>query len=82
MTAKTRLAGILGAVALVVSGCGGGKPGAPLAIEVRRGAKSLTLHGELRFATLIHARLEDDPAPTAKAVRIRTGILTGTVATP
>ena len=32
--------------------------------------------------TLINERLEDDPAATAKAVRIRTGILTGAVSPP
>jgi hypothetical protein len=42
----------------------------------------MTLHGTVRMTTLINERLEDDPAAPAKAVRIRTGILTGTVKAP
>jgi predicted metalloprotease with PDZ domain len=57
----------------------GTRAGAPLTIEVRRAGQPLTLNGTVRMATLINERLEDDPAANAKAVRIRTGILTGTV---
>lgn len=60
----------------------GTRAGAPLTIEVRRAGEPLTLHGTVRMATLIRDRLEDDPAADAKAVRIRTGILTGTVSAP
>ncbi|MHB1095236.1 MAG: M61 family metallopeptidase [Gemmatimonadaceae bacterium] len=60
----------------------GTRAGAPLAIEVRRAGQLLKLPGTVRMTTLINERLEDDPAATAKAVRIRTGILTGTVSTP
>lgn len=60
----------------------GTRAGAPLSIEVRRAGQLLTLNGTVRMATLINERLEDDPAASAKAVRIRTGILTGTVSAP
>ncbi len=56
-----------------------GRAGAPFAIELRRDALPLTLHGVVRLTTLISTKLEDDPAATPKAVRIRNGILTGTV---
>ena len=42
----------------------------------------MKLQGTVRMTTLINERLEDDPAATAKAVRIRTGILTGTFSAP
>ncbi len=60
----------------------GVQPGAPLDIEVRRGGRRLTLHGQMRFATLINARLEDDPSASPKALRIRNGILSGSVSAP
>ena len=60
----------------------GNRAGAPLDIEVRRSGRTLTLHGELRFVTLIQARVEDDTTATSKAQRIRRGILTGTVSAP
>lgn len=60
----------------------GTRAGAPLEITVRRAGQPLTLHGTVRMATLTNERLEDDPAANAKAVRIRTGILTGTVSAP
>lgn len=60
----------------------GTRPGAPFAIEVRRAGQPITLTGTVRMVTLISERLEDDPAATAKAVRIRTGILTGAVSAP
>ncbi len=60
----------------------GTRAGAPLTIEVRRAGQPLTLNGTVRMATLINERLEDDPAATAKAVRLRAGILTGTVSAP
>ncbi|MBI2408834.1 MAG: M61 family metallopeptidase [Gemmatimonadetes bacterium] len=55
----------------------GTRAGAPLTIEVRRDGRALTLKGSVQVVTMINARLEDDPAATRKAVRIRTGILTG-----
>lgn len=60
----------------------GGNAGAPLDIILRRNGRALSLRGELRFATLIHTRLEDDPAPTARAQRVRRGILTGVLSPP
>lgn len=57
-----------------------GREGAPLIIEVRRDGSPLALHGVVRLAKLINSRLEDDPAASPKAVRIRAGILTGAVA--
>lgn len=56
----------------------GAREGAPLVIEIRRDDAPLTLSGTVRVATLISARLEDDPAANAKAVRVRRGILSGT----
>ncbi|MHB0947898.1 MAG: M61 family metallopeptidase [Gemmatimonadaceae bacterium] len=50
--------------------------GSPLPIVVRRGAQALTLQATLRFGEGGLRVREDSNAP-AKAVRIRTGILTG-----
>ncbi|HKO15411.1 MAG TPA: PDZ domain-containing protein [Gemmatimonadaceae bacterium] len=52
--------------------------GAPLAIRVRRGSETLTLAGKLHFVPG-DVHLDADPTASAKAVRIRTGILTGRV---
>lgn len=60
----------------------GTRAGAPLTIEVRRAGRPLVLHGAVRLTTMINERLEVDPTATTKAVRIRTGILTGTVSVP
>jgi len=57
----------------------GDRDGVPVSIDVRRDGAPLTLHGVSRVTTLINARLEDDPAATPKAVRIRNGILAGTL---
>jgi predicted metalloprotease with PDZ domain len=53
------------------------RAGAPLLIEVRRDGRPVTLRGTVQVATLINARLEDDPAAPPKATRIRAGILAG-----
>jgi len=53
--------------------------GAPFAIEVRRDGAPLTLHGTARVTTQITPRLEDDPAASPRAIRLRDGILHGTV---
>ena len=53
--------------------------GSPLPIKVRRGTETLTLSGSLQFAPG-DVTIEPDPAATPKAVRIREGILKGTVA--
>ncbi len=50
-----------------------------LAIRVRRGADTLTLHGKVRLVSRVESRLETDPAATAKAARVRNGIFTGKV---
>ena len=58
----------------------GSREGAPLEIKVRRGAQELTLQSRVRMAARVETRLAADPAASAKAVRIRSGILGGTVA--
>lgn len=54
---------------------GAAAEGTPLPIRVRRGDREVTLPGKLTFAHSV--RLDDDPAASPKAVRIREGILTG-----
>jgi predicted metalloprotease with PDZ domain len=51
--------------------------GSPLPIKVRRGSETLTLPGKLRFGPG-DPMVEPDPNASAKAVRIRNGILKGT----
>jgi len=51
--------------------------GSPLPIKVRRGSETLTLPGKLRFGPG-DPMVEADPGASAKAVRIRNGILKGT----
>jgi predicted metalloprotease with PDZ domain len=50
--------------------------GTPVPITVKRGEQTLNLQGVLKYAQTA-ARLTEDPKASAKAVRIRTGILTG-----
>ena len=50
-------------------------------IEVRRDGVPTTLRGVATPVTLVNTRVEDDPAASAMAARIRDGILTGTVQT-
>ena len=52
--------------------------GSPLAISVKRGTETLTLRGALAYASGT-PKIVDDPAASAKAVRIRNGILRGLV---
>ena len=55
-----------------------GRPaGSPLPLTVKRGAETLTLRGALAYASSA-PKIADDPAATAKAVRVRTGIFRGT----
>jgi predicted metalloprotease with PDZ domain len=56
---------------------GASVPGTPMPIKVRRGTDELTLAGKLQFGAgdLV---VEPDPGASAKAVRIRQGILRGT----
>ena len=51
--------------------------GAPLPIKVRRGADTVTLNGKVRLGARVERRIEVDPSASAKAVRIRNGILKG-----
>jgi len=51
--------------------------GSPLPIKIRRGSEVLTLPGRLRFGPG-DPMVEADPNASAKAVRIRNGILKGT----
>jgi predicted metalloprotease with PDZ domain len=55
----------------------GNREGDPLPIRVLRGTDTLNLTGKVRLATQVELRLEVDPRATAKAVRIRNGILRG-----
>ncbi len=52
-----------------------GRAGEPIAITVRRNGQLLTLNATVRT---VGTRVEEDPDASPKAVRIRTGILTGT----
>ena len=52
--------------------------GSPLPITVKRGTETLTLRGALVYASGT-PKIVDDPAASAKAVRIRNGILRGLV---
>ncbi len=59
-----------------------GRGGDRLSIVVRRNGQPVVLTGTVRVVTLVNARLENDPAASPRAVRIRHGILTGTTARP
>ena len=58
---------------------GASMEGSPLPIKVRRGTETLTLPGTLQFAPG-DVLIEANPLASAKAVRIREGILKGVVA--
>jgi predicted metalloprotease with PDZ domain len=55
----------------------GKEDAAPLSIKVRRGTDTLTLNGKVQLAARLVQRIESDPSASAKAVRIRNGILKG-----
>ena len=56
-----------------------GRPsGSPLPIVVKRGVGTLTLRGSLSYVAAA-PRITEDPAASAKAIRIRNGILRGTL---
>jgi len=58
----------------------GSRPaGTPYDIVVDRGGQRLTLAAELEFAESVVSRIVEDEAASAKARRIRNGILTGAV---
>jgi predicted metalloprotease with PDZ domain len=52
--------------------------GSPLPIVVRRNGREQTLDARLHFVQRIESRLAENPRPSAKARRIREGILRGT----
>ena len=51
--------------------------GQDLPIKVRRGGELLTLTGKVRLLEQVNAHVEADPNASAKAVRVRNGILRG-----
>ena len=55
----------------------GREDGAPLPIKVLRGADTLTLNGRVVLVTRLDRRIDADPAASAKAARIRNGIIRG-----
>jgi predicted metalloprotease with PDZ domain len=57
----------------------GKNEGDSLPIRVKRGNDTLTLHGVVRLNARVESRLEADPNASAKAVRVRNGIVTGKV---
>jgi len=57
----------------------GSREGAPVEIKVRRGDQELTLQSRVRMAARVETRMEATPGASAKAARIRSGILRGTV---
>jgi predicted metalloprotease with PDZ domain len=52
--------------------------GTPLAVVVRRGGQETTLNGTVHFVTETTTSITPDPAASAKALRIRNGIVRGT----
>jgi predicted metalloprotease with PDZ domain len=57
---------------------GASAPGSPLSIKVRRGNETLTLQGKLQFGPG-DIVVDEAPGASPKAVRIRQGILRGTI---
>jgi predicted metalloprotease with PDZ domain len=55
----------------------GAPPGTPYDIVVERAGQRLTLTAEVRFEDVTSYAIEEDPAASPKAVRIRNGLLTG-----
>ena len=53
--------------------------GSAMPIRIRRDGQVLNLSGKLRFAIQVQSHIAADPRATGKAVRIRNGILRGTV---
>jgi predicted metalloprotease with PDZ domain len=54
-------------------------PGTTVPLTVKRDASTLTLSVPLRFRTRIEGHIVPDPAASAKAMRVRNGILKGAV---
>jgi len=57
---------------------GSAAEGTPIDVVVRRGGQEVTLKGSVHFVTITETRIEPDPNASAKAVRIRNGIVRGT----
>jgi hypothetical protein len=55
-------------------------PDADLPIRVRRGGRELTLQAKVRMVVVTNPRLVADANAPPKAVRVRTGLFTGTTA--
>ncbi|MEP6572930.1 MAG: PDZ domain-containing protein [Gemmatimonadota bacterium] len=55
------------------------RDGEDLPIVVRRGGQEMTLTGKVRVVPEVATRVDFDPAASPKALRIRSGILKGTV---
>ena len=53
------------------------KEGGPLPLRIRRDGRLLTLTGKVRLRTATSWRIDADPAASAKAVRIRSGLFRG-----
>ena len=58
----------------------GAAEGAPLPFKVERDGQVMTVSGTIRFATIRQQRLTFAENPSARALRVRQGILTGTTA--
>ena len=54
-----------------------GREGADLPIVVRRRGQQLSLSGKVMLATVVNQRIDFDPAASARAVRIRNGMMKG-----
>jgi predicted metalloprotease with PDZ domain len=52
--------------------------GAPIDLKVKRGEQEISLQAKVRMVARVETRVEADPAASAKAARIRSGILHGT----
>jgi C-terminal processing protease CtpA/Prc len=56
-----------------------GKDSLPIPFVIKRGDSTMTLNGKVRLVENIEQHLEADPGAGEKAVRVRHGVLTGTV---
>ncbi len=57
----------------------GKSEGDSLPVRIRRGTDTLTLSAKVRLNTRVESRLEADPKASEKALRVRNGILKGTL---
>jgi predicted metalloprotease with PDZ domain len=56
-----------------------GKDSLPIPIVIKRADSTMTLNGKVRLVENVETHLEPDPNASAKAVRVRHGIIGGTV---